>query len=55
MIDWKHRSKSSKAKELDLKNEVKIERITIQWVGNTKPPVLGNPATMPYYGAIPAL
>jgi cyclophilin family peptidyl-prolyl cis-trans isomerase len=55
MIDWKHRSKNSKAKDIDLKNEVKIERVTIQWVGNTKPPVLGNPTTMPYYGAIPAL
>lgn len=55
IIDWKHRPKGSKAKEADLKNEIKIERVTIQWVGGTKPPVLGNPATMPYYGAIPAL
>lgn len=55
MIDWKHRPKNAKAKDAELKNEVKIERITIQWVGNTKSPVLGNPATMPYYGAIPAL
>ena len=55
MIDWKHRPKGNKAKEMDLKNQVRINRITIQWVGNTKPPILGNPATMPYYGAIPAL
>jgi cyclophilin family peptidyl-prolyl cis-trans isomerase len=55
LIDWKHRPKSAKAKGMDLKNEVKIDRITIQWVGNTKPPIVGNPATMPYYGAIPAL
>jgi len=55
MIDWKHRPKGAKAKEAELKNEIKIERITIQWVGNTKSPILGNPATMPYYGAIPAL
>jgi peptidyl-prolyl cis-trans isomerase B (cyclophilin B) len=55
LIDWKHRPKSAKGKEMDLKNEVKINRITIQWVGETKPPIVGNPATMPYYGAIPAL
>lgn len=58
IIDWKNRVRKNskdKSKQTELKTSVLIKRITIQWVGGEKPPIVGNPQTIPNYGALPAI